>query len=146
MCLSENVPAVQKVLQEKKAQYWVSFANELGEKRNDYIIATCINGCNQGKQIGASAKGGGKDFTLVNCQHLNFLTAANSSALTHTIGAFFCKESNLVIRGMMSEMSEDKTEMRKLPSPVIQPMKCDFKFHGLTLNGSFPVTASCGSP
>lgn len=145
MRLSEYVPAVLKVLEQHKDKYFVPFEDELGQKRADYIIATAIDGCHQGKQIGAGAKGGGKDVTLVNCQHLNFVTAANSSSLTHTVGAFNCKETNLIVRRMMSEMSADKLEMKQLPSPVIQLMKCDFKFHGIPLNGSLPANARCGS-
>ena len=97
MCLLEYVPAVQKSLAGKKNTYFHYFENELGEERDDYnyIIATAIDGCNQGKQIGAGLQGGGKDVTLINCQHLNFITAANSSALTHTIGAFNCNETYL---------------------------------------------------
>jgi ABC-type iron transport system FetAB ATPase subunit len=47
---------------------------------------------------------------------------------------------------MMAEMSSDKSKMKRLASPVIQLMKCDFKFHGVPLNGSLPANARCGSP
>ena len=146
MRLLEYVPAVQKSLAEKKQKYFHYFENELGEKRDDYIIATAIDGCNQGKQIGAGLQGGGKDVTLINCQHLNFITAANSSALTHTIEAFNCKETHSVIKRAMQEMSNDKTEMKKLSPSVIQMMKCDLKFHCGPLNGNLGANARCGSP
>ena len=64
MRLLEYVPGVQKSLAEKKQKYFHCFENELGEKRDDYIIATAIDGCNQGKQIGAGSQGVGKDVTL----------------------------------------------------------------------------------
>ena len=118
MRLLEYVPAVQKSLAEKKQKYFHYFENELGEKRDDYIIATEIDGCNQGKQIGAGSQGGGKDVTLINGERFN------------------CKETHSVIKRAMQEMSNDKTEMKKLSPSVIQMMKCDLKFHCGPLNGN----------
>jgi coenzyme F420-reducing hydrogenase delta subunit len=129
MRLHPYMKAVQKTLEDKKSRFCHSFENDLGEKRKDLIIALSIDGCNQGKQIGAGSQGGSKDVTLINCQHLNYITAANYKCFdTYNWGLQLQKKHSQSSKQAMHEISEDKATMEELRSPVIQLMKCDLNF------------------
>ena len=83
------VPAVQKVLEKQKENFYVAFKDEDGQEHNDYVIA--IDGCNQGSLIGAVAKGGSKHVTLENCQHLIQLCYCCQLRVANTYGWCFFK-------------------------------------------------------